>query len=80
MGTLSTTDSVIMTKNSERQVATDAPDPFVDGFVTAVPEREYQSKQLLNPPLKTAAGNPAGNSGAMPNQTGAGSNGVSVAP
>ena len=66
-----------MTKNSERQVATDAPDPFVDGFVTAVPEREYQSKQLLNPPLKTAAGNPAGNSGAMPNQTGAGSNGVS---
>lgn len=70
MGTLSTTDSVIMTKNSERQVATDAPDPFVDGFVTAVPEREYQSKQLLNPPLKTAAGNPAGNSGAMPIQTG----------
>lgn len=67
-----------MTKNSERQVATDAPDPFVDGFVTAVPEREYQSKQLLNPPLKTAAGNPAGNSGAMPNQTGAGRNGGSL--
>jgi len=68
-----------MTKNSERQHAKDAPDPWVHGisYTRTVSGREYQSKQFLNPPLKSAAGGTAGNSGAILIQTGTGSNGDS---
>jgi len=70
-----------MPKNSESQQAPeDAPEPSVDGSIPhtrTVSRREYQSKQFLNPPLKTAAGDTAGNSGPMLIQTGMGSNGGS---